>query len=71
VTFTGTFWLNHDATEYVDWKKAKKLTLANKRDVPYQSLVKGFLSDRIEQELAGKQRHTKSSQRTAMKSGSQ
>ena len=74
------FWQTHDSTEYVDWKKAKRLTLANlkpsvktislrlpesmleelkllanKRDVPYQSLVKVFLSDRIEQELA---RHT-------------
>lgn len=28
--------------------------LANNRDVPYQSLIKVFLSDRIEQELAGK-----------------
>jgi len=26
--------------------------LANKKDVPYQSLVKVFLSDRIESELA-------------------
>lgn len=28
--------------------------LANKRDVPYQSLVKVFLSDRIKQELTAK-----------------
>ncbi|MGD0663465.1 MAG: hypothetical protein ABSD38_35945 [Syntrophorhabdales bacterium] len=28
--------------------------LANKRDVPYQSLVKVFLSDRIEEELTGR-----------------
>ena len=73
------FWGNHDSTEYVDWKKAKRLTLArlkpsvktislrlpesmleelkllaNKRDVPYQSLAKVFLSDRIEQELSTK-----------------
>lgn len=27
--------------------------IANKRDVPYQSLVKVFLADRIEQELHG------------------
>ncbi len=57
------FWQSHDSTDYVDWKKAKKVTLANlkpsvktislrlpewmleelkllanKRDVPYQSL---------------------------------
>ena len=79
------FWKSHDSTEYVDWKKAERLTLANlkpsvktislrlpesmleelkllanKRDVPYQSLVKVFLSDRIEQELAGITRHNKS-----------
>ncbi|GAH46755.1 unnamed protein product, partial [marine sediment metagenome] len=26
-------------------------TIANKRDVPYQSLIKIFLKDRIDQEL--------------------
>ena len=70
------FWASHDSSEYVDWKKAKRVVLsnlkpsvktislrlpesmleelkllANKRDVPYQSLVKVFLADRIEQEL--------------------
>ncbi len=70
------FWLSHDSTEYVDWKKAKRMVLpklkpsiktislrlpesvleelkliANKRDVPYQSLLKMFLVERIEQEL--------------------
>jgi predicted DNA binding CopG/RHH family protein len=40
--------------------------LANKRDVPYQSLVKIFLSDRIEQELAAKG-HNKSLHRIADK----
>lgn len=29
--------------------------LANKRDVPYQSLLKMFVADRIEQELRGTQ----------------
>lgn len=78
------FWESHDSTEYVDWKKAKRVTLANlkpsvktislrlpesmleelkllanKRDVPYQSLAKVFLSDRIEQELIGKTGHKK------------
>jgi predicted DNA binding CopG/RHH family protein len=73
------FWQSHDSTEYVDWKNAERLTLANlkpsvktislrlpesmleelkllanKRDVPYQSLVKVFLSDRIDQELTAK-----------------
>ncbi len=70
------FWSRADSTDYVDWKKAKKVTLsnlkpslktislrlpeflleelkllANKRDVPYQSLLKIFLAERIEQEL--------------------
>jgi predicted DNA binding CopG/RHH family protein len=89
------FWQSHDSTEYVDWKKAERLTLANlkpsvktislrlpesmlealkllanKRDVPYQSLVKVFLSDRIEQELTSKAKHNKLLQRIADKSGS-
>ena len=70
------FWASHDSTDYVDWRKAKKIVfpnlkpslktislrlpesmiaelklLANKRDVPYQSLMKVFLAERIEQEL--------------------
>lgn len=70
------FWDTHDSTEYVDWKKAKRVVLprlrpsvktisirlpqsmleelkllANKRDIPYQSLVKIFLSERIVREL--------------------
>jgi len=89
------FWQSHDSTEYVDWKNAERLTLANlkpsvktislrlpesmleelkllanKRDVPYQSLVKVFLSDRIGQELMVKQGHNKSVQRIANKAGS-
>jgi predicted DNA binding CopG/RHH family protein len=88
------FWQSHDSMEYVDWKKAERLTLANlkpsvktislrlpesmleelkllanKRDVPYQSLVKVFLSDRIEQELTAKG-HNKSLHRIADKSSS-
>ncbi len=88
------FWKTHDSTEYVNWKKAERITLAklkpsvktislrlpeamleelkllaNKRDVPYQSLVKVFLSDRIEQELTAK-RHIKSLHRIAKKAGS-
>jgi len=86
------FWQSHDSTEYVNWKSAERLTLANlkpsvktislrlpesmfeelkllanKRDVPYQSLVKVFLSDRIEQELVVKQGHNKSAQRIGHK----
>ena len=70
------FWAQADATEYVDWSKAEKVTfsnlrpstktislrlpefildelklLAHKRDVPYQSLIKMFLKDRIDEEL--------------------
>lgn len=70
------FWASHDSTEYVDWKKAKRVVLpklkpslktislrlpvsmleelkllAHKRDVPYQSLLKIFLSERIREEL--------------------
>jgi predicted DNA binding CopG/RHH family protein len=71
------FWSKHDSADYLDWKKAQKVTLpnlkpsvktisirlpqmmldelkvlANKRDVPYQSLLKMFLAERIEKELA-------------------
>ena len=70
------FWSTHDSTEYIDWKKAKRVTfsnlkpsvkkislrlpesmleelklLANKKDVPYQSLLKIFMAERIEKEL--------------------
>ena len=70
------FWAAHDSTEYIDWKKAERVTLpnlkpsvkkislrlpesmleelkllANKKDVPYQSLLKIFLAERIEKEL--------------------
>jgi len=73
------FWGKHDSTNYIDWKKAKKVTLsnlkpssktisirlpetvleelkmlANKRDVPYQSLLKIFLVEKIEAELRNK-----------------
>lgn len=70
------FWDKHDSTDYIDWKKGKKVTLpklkpsiktislrlpesmlaelkalAHKRDVPYQSLMKMFLSERIKEEF--------------------
>lgn len=70
------FWLAHDSTEYINWKRAERVIfsnlkpsvkkislrlpesmleelklLANKRDVPYQSLLKIFLAERIEKEL--------------------
>jgi predicted DNA binding CopG/RHH family protein len=71
-----TFWATHDSTEYINWKKAKKVILpnlkpsvksislrlpesmieelkllANKKDVPYQSLLKMFLAEKIGEEL--------------------
>jgi predicted DNA binding CopG/RHH family protein len=73
------FWSKHDSTEFIDWKKAQKVTMANlkpsaktisirlpkmmleelklmahKRDIPYQSLLKIFLAERMQKEL----RHT-------------
>lgn len=70
------FWADHDSTEFVDWRKAKRAILpnlkpsvktislrlpesmlaelkmlANKRDVPYQSLMKIFLAEKIREEL--------------------
>ena len=89
------FWQSHDSTEYVNWKKAERITLANlkpsvktislrlpesmleelkllanKRDVPYQSLVKVFLSDRIERELTAKGHNIYSLHRIARKDSS-
>lgn len=71
------FWSKADSTDYIDWSKARRVTLpnlrpsvrtislrlpeamiaelkllANKRDVPYQSLLKVFLADRIKEELS-------------------
>jgi len=71
------FWSKADSTEYIDWSKAKRVTLpnlrptlrtislrlpesmiaelkvlANQRDVPYQSLLKMFLADRIREEIS-------------------
>jgi len=70
------FWARHDSTEFVDWRKGKRVALpnlkpssqtislrlpkpmlerlkllANKRDVPYQSLLKMFLAERLKAEL--------------------
>ena len=70
------FWAAQDSTEYVDWKKTKRVVLASlkpslktislrlpesmieelkllahKRDVPYQSLLKIFLSEKIREEF--------------------
>lgn len=70
------FWSKQDSAEYIDWRKAGRLSfpklkpstrtisvrlpesmlddlkmLANKRDVPYQSLLKIFLAERIKEEF--------------------
>ena len=70
------FWASHDSTEFVDWRKGKRVALpnlkpssqtislrlpkpmlerlkllANKRDVPYQSLLKMFVAERLKAEL--------------------
>jgi predicted DNA binding CopG/RHH family protein len=70
------FWALHDSSEYIDWSKAKNVTLsnlkpsvrnisirlpeimieelkvlANKKDVPYQSLMKVFIAERVKKEL--------------------
>jgi len=66
------FWETQDSTEYLDWSKARKVTLpnlkpttktislrlpqhlldaiktaANARDVPYQSLIKVWLQEKL------------------------
>jgi predicted DNA binding CopG/RHH family protein len=66
------FWGKHDSSEYVDWTKAKRVTMpnlkpttktislrlpqhlldsiktaANARDVPYQSLIKVWLQEKL------------------------
>jgi predicted DNA binding CopG/RHH family protein len=70
------FWATHDSTDYIDWRRSKRLTLANlkpssqtislrlpkpmldrlkllanRRDVPYQSLLKMFVADRLKTEF--------------------
>ena len=72
------FWAAHDSTDFIDWRKAKKVVLpnlkpsyqtislrlpkamleelrllANKRDVPDQSLLKMFVAERLKTELKG------------------
>ena len=70
------FWAKHDSADYVDWRKAKSVklaelkpstrsisirlpesllenikVLANKRDVPYQSLLKLYVAEKVQEEL--------------------
>ena len=75
------FRATHDSSEYIDWKKARRVVLpelkpslktislrlpesmieelkllAHKKDVPYQSLLKMFLSEKISEELKPRKR---------------
>jgi len=70
------FWSSHDSTEYIDWSKAKDVTLSNlkpsvrsisirlpeimieelkllahKKDIPYQSLMKIYISEKMREEF--------------------
>ena len=70
------FWAKRDSTDFIDWRRAKKVilpnlkpsvktisirlpemmleelkVLANKKDIPYQSLLKMFLAERLKNEL--------------------
>ena len=70
------FWATHDSTDYIDWRRGNRATLANlkpssqtislrlpkpmldrlkllanKRDVPYQSLLKMFVAERLKAEF--------------------
>ncbi len=73
------FWSSHDSTKYVNWAKAKDVTLpklkpsvrsisirfpeilieelkmlAHKKDIPYQSLIKTYLSEKVKEEFQKK-----------------
>ena len=68
------FWATHDATEYLDWRRARRVrfpnlkpstkaislrlpesmleelkVLAHEQDVPYQSLIKVFLREKLDE----------------------
>jgi len=51
------FWQKNDTTEYfdlsnpVDYDFSSLKIAANKRDMPYQSLMKVFLTDKLRQEF--------------------
>ena len=70
------FWRKHDSADYLDWRKARAVrlaelkpstrsisirlpesliqdikVLANKRDIPYQSLLKLYVAQKVEEEL--------------------
>ncbi len=45
------FWKSRDSTAYVDWSSARRAVFpnlkANSRDVPYQSLIKIWLEEKL------------------------
>jgi hypothetical protein len=49
----AAFWASHDSTGYVDYSKSRRMIFPklNKRDVPYQTLLKLFLLERVQAEL--------------------
>ncbi|MBN8584307.1 MAG: BrnA antitoxin family protein [Ignavibacteria bacterium] len=71
------FWQKNDTSDFIDWKKAEKISfpnlkpsvrsislrlpesmlndlkvIANKKDIPYQSLMKIFISEKIKEEYS-------------------
>ena len=86
------FWGDADSTDYLDWSRARPVSLpnlrptlktisirlpvsliaelkilANKRDVPYQSLLKTFLADRVREELGKRARSTSRESRVVVR----
>jgi predicted DNA binding CopG/RHH family protein len=71
------FWQKNDTSDFIDWKKAERISfpnlkpsvrsislrlpesmlndlkvIANKKDIPYQSLMKIFISEKIKEEYS-------------------
>lgn len=40
-------WQENDFMDFVDWNQARLKSLANERDVPYQSLIKTILAEHL------------------------
>ena len=61
-------WDTHDTGDVVDWTAALLAdlkVLANKRDVPYQSLLKVYLAERVTSETTANARSNKPLQPTS------
>ena len=68
------FWARYDSTDYIDYKKAKRVqfraisirlpeslienikVLANREDVPYQSMMKVLLAEKVTEALRSPKR---------------